>query len=180
MKQSKDCNIKSWQMRNPDKFVKWFHIYLYYIKRSLVATWKINYCIVFLNFICLHYNTTVKAGRTDSGAHWEIQLNSALLIHTIYTYIYVGGKGFQGSTGSGKYKVSTHAPLPHSSQVIPRLRRDHDNNTTKLKKYVVKHFFEFYSHLTQLLLFQIYTDWKCNPRWIFKKCDPILANKTAQ
>lgn len=96
MKQSKDCNIKSWQMRNPDKFVKWFHIYLHYIKRSLVATWKINYCIVFLNFICLHYNTTVKAGRTDSGAHWEIQLNSALLIHTIYTYIYVGGERVPG------------------------------------------------------------------------------------
>lgn len=139
MKQSKDCNIKSWQMRNPDKFVKWFHIYLYYIKRSLVATWKIIYCIVFFflfHLFALQHNIftiTVKAGRTDSGAHWEIQLNSALLIHTIYTYIYVGGKGFQGSTGSGKYKVSTHAPLPHSSQVIPRLRRDHDNNTTKLK-----------------------------------------------
>lgn len=97
MKQSKDCNIKSWQMRNPDKFVKWFHIYLYYIKRSLVATWKIIYCIVFFflfHLFALQHNIftiTVKAGRTDSGAHWEIQLNSALLIHTIYTYIYIRG-----------------------------------------------------------------------------------------
>lgn len=123
MKQSKDCNIKSWQMRNPDKFVK-FHIYLYYIKRSLVATWKIIYCIVFFflfHLFALQHNIftiTVKAGRTDSGAHWEIQLNSALLIHTIYTYIYIhtwGRKGSRGPQGQGNTKCphTLHSLTPH-------------------------------------------------------------------
>lgn len=115
MKQSKDCNIKSWQMRNPDKFVKWFHIYLYYIKRSLVATWKIIYCIVFffISFVCIttqyfHYNCQ---GRQDGLRRTLRDTVKQCFINP--HHIYVGEKGFQGSTGSGKYKVSTHAPLPH-------------------------------------------------------------------
>lgn len=105
--------------------------------------------------------------------------------HHIYIYIRWGRKGSRGPQGQGNTKCphTLRSLTPHRLSLAHKtlcLRRDHDNNTTKLKKYVVKHFFEFYSQLTQLVLFQIYTDWKCNPRWIFKKCDPILANETAQ
>lgn len=139
MKQSKDCNIKSWQMRNPDKFVKWFHIYLYYIKQIILWLHEKLFIASFfwISFVCIttqyfHYNCQ---GRQDGLRRTLRDTVKQCFInpHHICIYIYVGGKGFQGSTGSGKYKMSTHAPLPHSSQVIPRLRRDHDNNTTKLK-----------------------------------------------
>lgn len=96
MKQSKDCNIKSWQMRNPDKFVKWFHIYLYYIKRSLVATWKIIYCIVFfffISFVCIttqyfHYNCQ---GRQDGLRRTLRDTVKQCFINPHHIYIYIRG-----------------------------------------------------------------------------------------
>lgn len=95
MKQSKDCNIKSWQMRNPDKFVKWFHIYLYYIKRSLVATWKVIYCIVFffISFVCIttqyfHYNCQ---GRQDGLRRTLRDTVKQCFINPHHIYIYIRG-----------------------------------------------------------------------------------------
>lgn len=101
MKQSKDCNIKSWQMRNPDKFVKWFHIYLYYIKRIILWLHEKLFIASFfwISFVCIttqyfHYNCQ---GRQDGLRRTLRDTVKQCFINPHHIYIYIrGGKRVPG------------------------------------------------------------------------------------